>query len=477
MPLREVRLSDRFDVQKREVLLSGVQALVRLPLAQKERDRRAGLDTAGYVTGYRGSPLGAVDTNIRRAEREYAAEGIVFNPGINEDLAATAIWGTQQAALRGEGRHQGVFALWYGKGPGVDRSGDVFRHANFAGTAPRGGVVCALGDDHTAESSTTCHQAEMALVDAMMPILAPAGVQEVLDFGHAGWALSRYSGCWVGLKCLKDTVEATEVVDGDPHRRQFAVPDDFTLPEGGLSIRLGDNAQDQEARMHRYKRYAAAAFVRRNELDQRGIGTAGARFGIVAAGKSWLDAAHALLLLGIDGDRATSLGITAYKVGMVWPLEPEGIRQFASGLEHLVVVEEKRALLETEVKEVLYGRSAPVVVGKRERGGGTLFPSPMALDPVGVAIGLARQMEEQGIADDALRERRRHLEDAQARVSEPIAVRDPWFLCRLSAQFVDPGAGRKPCVCRNWLPLHGAVDGPEHGGLHSYGRGRSELGG
>ena len=427
MPLQEVRLSDRFDVQKRVVLLSGVQALVRLPLAQKERDRRAGWDTAGYVTGYRGSPLGAVDTNILRAEREYAAEGIVFNPGINEDLAATAIWGTQQAALRGEGRHQGVFALWYGKGPGVDRSGDVFRHANFAGTAPRGGVVCALGDDHTAESSTTCHQAEMALVDAMMPILAPAGVQEVLDFGHAGWELSRYSGCWVGLKCLKDTVEATEVVDGDPHRRRFAIPDEFTLPVGGLSIRLGDTPQAQEARMHRYKRYAAVAFARRNILDGRRIGAAGARFGIVAAGKSWLDAAHALRLLGIDDHRAKSLGISAYKVGMVWPLEPDGIRQFASGLEHLVVVEEKRALLETEVKEVLYGRSAPVVVGKRDRGGATLFPSPMALDPVGIAIGLAGQMEERGVADDALRERLRHLEEAQARVSEPIAVRDPWF--------------------------------------------------
>ena len=427
MPLREVRLSDRFDVQKREVLLSGVQALVRLPLAQKERDRKAGWDTAGYVTGYRGSPLGAVDTNILRAAHEYAAEGIVFNPGINEDLAATAIWGTQQAALRGEGRHQGVFALWYGKGPGVDRSGDVFRHANFAGTAPRGGVVCALGDDHTAESSTTCHQAELALVDAMMPILAPAGVQEVLDYGHAGWALSRYAGCWVGLKCLKDTVEATEVVDGDPHRRQFQIPGDFTLPEGGLSIRLGDTPQAQEARMHGYKRYAAAAFARRNDLDGRRIGVPGARFGIVAAGKSWLDAVHALRLLGIDDDRAISLGITAYKVGMVWPLEPAGIRQFASGLEHLVVVEEKRALLETEVKEVLYGRSAPVVVGKRNREGTTLFPSPLALDPVSIATGLAGQMEEQGIADDALRGRRRQLEEAQARVSEPITVRDPWF--------------------------------------------------
>ncbi len=427
MPLREVRLSDRFDVRQREVLLSGVQALVRLPLAQRERDRRAGWNTAGYVTGYRGSPLGAVDSNLARAEREYAEAGIVFNPGINEDLAATAIWGTQQAALRGEGRHEGVFALWYGKGPGVDRSGDVFRHANFAGTAPRGGVVCATGDDHTAESSTTCNQTELALMDAMMPILAPAGVQEVLDFGHAGWALSRWSGCWVGLKCLKDTVEVTEVVDGDPERRDFREPEDFVRPEGGLSIRLRDTPQAQEARMHGYKRYAAQAFARANGLDARRVGVAGARFGVLAAGKSWLDTVHALDLLGIDEERARALGIAAYKVGMVWPLEPERLREFATGLDRLVVVEEKRALLETEVKEVLYARSAPLVTGKRDRSGGTLFPSAMALDPVGVAIGLASEMEERGVADDAVLERRRELEEAQAQLSKPIAVRNPWF--------------------------------------------------
>ena len=427
MPLREVRLSDRFDIQQREVLLSGVQALVRLPLAQRARDHRSGWNTAGYVTGYRGSPLGALDTNAVRAAGEYEEAGIVFNPAINEDLAATAIWGTQQVALRGEGRHEGVFALWYGKGPGVDRSGDVFRHANFAGTAPRGGVVCALGDDHTAESSTTCHQAEMALVDAMMPILAPAGVQEVLDFGHAGWALSRYSGCWVGLKCLKDTVEATEVVDGNPHRRQFQEPDDYPLPEGGLSIRLGDTPQAQEVRMHRHKRYAAAAFARRNGLDARRMGVKGARFGVVAAGKSWLDVMHALRLLGVSEERAQHLGISVYKVGMVWPLEPEGIRNFAFGLEQLVVVEEKRALLETEVKEVLYGCSEPLVVGKRDRKGAMLFSSSLALEPVGIAIGIAGQLEERGIADDALRERCRSLEEAQARSPEIIAVRNPWF--------------------------------------------------
>ena len=427
MALREVCLSDRFDVRQTEILLSGVQALVRLPLAQRERDRRAGWNTAGYVSGYRGSPLGALDTNIRRAGREYAEAGIVFNPGINEDLAATAIWGTQQANLHGEGRHDGVFALWYGKGPGVDRSGDVFRHANFAGTAPQGGVICALGDDHTAESSTTCHHGEIALVDAMMPLLAPAGVQEVLDFGHAGWALSRYSGCWVGLKCLKDTVEVTEVVDGDPARRRFAVPEAFELPAGGLSIRRQDTPPAQEIRMHRYKQAAAVAFARHNRLDERRLGRPGARFGVVAAGKSWLDVVHALDLLGIDAARAGAMGITAYKVGLVWPLEPEGLREFAAGLEHLVVVEEKRAFLETQVKEALYGRAAPRVVGKRDPTGEVLFPSPMALDPVGIAIGIAGQLAAAGMADEEVLARCRSLVAAEARAPEPILLRNPWF--------------------------------------------------
>ena len=235
--LRDVSLKDRLDLSKSPVLLNGTQALVRLMLMQRARDAAAGLDTAGYVTGYRGSPLGAVDQQMARAGKLLAENRITFQPGLNEDLAATALWGSQQAELRGEGRYQGVFGLWYGKGPGVDRSGDVMRHANMAGTSPHGGVIMAMGDDHTGESSTTLHQSDWAMVDAYMPVVSPAGVQEILDYGLYAWALSRFAGVWVGLKTMKDTVEATAVVDGDPHRLSFVRPD-FPMPEGGLSIRL-----------------------------------------------------------------------------------------------------------------------------------------------------------------------------------------------------------------------------------------------
>lgn len=264
----EVTLQDRFDLGKDTVLLNGTQALVRLMLMQAARDRAAGLNTAGFVTGYRGSPLGAVDQQMMRARADLEQAQIKFQAGLNEDLAATAIWGSQQAELRGEGAYDGVFALWYGKGPGVDRSGDVMRHANMAGTSPHGGVVMAMGDDHTGESSTTLHQSDWALVDAYMPVLSPAGVQEILDYGLYGYALSRFAGVWAGLKTVKDTVEATAVVDGRPDRMSFVTPD-FTMPEGGLNIRLIDTPVAQEARMIDYKRHAAEAFSHANKMDHR----------------------------------------------------------------------------------------------------------------------------------------------------------------------------------------------------------------
>ncbi|MGB1209666.1 MAG: indolepyruvate ferredoxin oxidoreductase family protein, partial [Paracoccaceae bacterium] len=243
----KISLDDRFDLSIPKVLLNGTQALVRMMLMQAARDRAAGHATAGYVTGYRGSPLGAVDMQMTRAARHLAAADVTFREGLNEDLAATALWGTQQAELRGEGTHDGVFGLWYGKGPGVDRSGDVMRHANMAGTSPLGGVVMAMGDDHTGESSTVLHQSDWAMVDAYMPVVSPAGVQEILDYGLYGYALSRYSGLWVGLKTMKDTVEATAVVDGRPDRMSFVTPD-LALPEGGLNIRLLDTPHAQETR-------------------------------------------------------------------------------------------------------------------------------------------------------------------------------------------------------------------------------------
>ena len=292
MTLRDVSLHDRYDLSKETVLMNGTQALVRLMLMQQARDAAAGLNTAGYVTGYRGSPLGAVDMQMARAHKELAAAQVRFQPGLNEDLAATAVWGTQQAEIRGEGKYDGVFGLWYGKGPGVDRTGDVFRHANMAGSSPHGGVLVAMGDDHTGESSTTCHQSDWAMVDAYIPVLSPAGVQEILDLGLYGYAMSRFAGVWAGLKLMKDTVEVTSVVDGRTDRMQFVTPA-FDMPPDGLNIRLNDHWVAQESRMIDSKRFAAEAFAHANRIDKRVWGKPGAKIGFVAAGKNWLDLVHA----------------------------------------------------------------------------------------------------------------------------------------------------------------------------------------
>ncbi|MGV6849492.1 MAG: indolepyruvate ferredoxin oxidoreductase family protein, partial [Marinibacterium sp.] len=344
----EISLNDRFDLEKSPVLLNGTQALVRLMLAQKARDRAAGHNTAGLVTGYRGSPLGAVDLQMMRAGKHLAEADITFQPGLNEDLAATALWGSQQAGLRGDGRFDGVFGLWYGKGPGVDRSGDAMKHANMAGTAPLGGVLMALGDDHTGESSTVLHQSEWALVDAYMPVVSPAGVQEILDYGIYGFALSRFAGVWVGLKTMKDTIETTAIVDGDPMRMALARPD-FAMPEGGLNIRLADTPADQEARMIDFKRFAAEEFSHANGMDRRLWGKPGAKIGVVAAGKNWLDLVHAMSLLNIDKAEAERLGLTLYKVGQTFPLDMKGFHAWAEGLDLIVVVEEKRKLIEVQI--------------------------------------------------------------------------------------------------------------------------------
>ncbi|MEM9146819.1 MAG: indolepyruvate ferredoxin oxidoreductase family protein [Pseudomonadota bacterium] len=428
MDLRDVKLSDRYDLAKSPVLISGTQALVRAGLMQRARDATAGLDTAGFVTGYRGSPLGAVDGVFAAAGKYLAESQIRFHPGLNEDLAATSLWGTQQAELRGEGKHQGVFGLWYGKGPGVDRTGDVFRHANLAGTSPLGGVLAAMGDDHTCESSTTCHQSEMAMMDAMMPILSPAGVQELIDHMLTGWALSRFSGLWVGIKCIKDVIEATGVVDGDPHRLSLVRPTDFELPEGGLNIRLQDTPQLQEARLVDHKRFAAQAFARANRLDGRVHGAPGARIGIVSSGKSWLDTVHALEMLGLRGHEE-ALSLTTYKVGMVWPLEPQRLIEWAQGLEHVIVIEEKRAIIETQLKEILYNRpDRPRVIGWKEEDGSLLFTVKMDLSPGVVAGGLARALAARGVSHPPMEAARQSIAAAsEAANAAQIAERQPWF--------------------------------------------------
>ncbi|SEL68005.1 indolepyruvate ferredoxin oxidoreductase [Roseivivax marinus] len=434
MNATDISLNDRFDVDKDRVLLNGTQALVRLMLMQKARDVTRGLDTAGYVTGYRGSPLGAVDLQMARAEKHLSAAGIRFEAGLNEDLAATALWGSQQAELRGEGRHDGVFGLWYGKGPGVDRSGDVMRHANMAGTSKHGGVLMAMGDDHTGESSTVLHQSEWALVDAYMPVVSPAGVQEILDYGIYGYALSRFSGLWVGLKTMKDTVEATAVVDGRPERLHLVDPTDFAMPEGGLNIRLGDTPHLQEARMIDYKRFAAEAFSHANRMDRRVWGKPGAKIGFVAAGKNWLDLTHAMSLLGIDEAEADRLGLTTYKVGQTFPLDMQGFHDWAEGLELIVIVEEKRKLIEVQVKEAIFDdRRGRRVYGWYKGGAGgmhreELFPTRGALDPVWIAEKLGGILVEEGRGTDGVRAGLARLEESRrADNVEEIAARLPYY--------------------------------------------------
>ncbi len=434
MSTQNISLNDRFDLTKSPVLLNGTQALVRLMMMQKVRDTAAGLNTAGLVTGYRGSPLGAVDLQMMRAAKPLAEHDITFQPGLNEDLAATALWGSQQAELRGEGKYDGVFGLWYGKGPGVDRSGDVMRHANMAGSSTNGGVLMAMGDDHTGESSTVLHQSEWAMVDAYMPVVSPAGVQEVLDYGIYGFALSRFSGLWVGLKTMKDTIEATSVVDGDPARMSLVVPQ-FDVPDGGLNIRLTDTPHAQEARVIDYKRFAAEAFSHANKMDKRIWGKPGAKIGFVAAGKNWLDLVHALSLLNIDANEAERLGITTYKIGQTFPLDMEGFHDWADGLDLIVVVEEKRKLIEVQIKEAIFNdRKGRRVFGWHKGGGAgsmhgeELFPTRGALDPIMIAEKLGGILLEEGRESDGIKAGLSVLSEARrADNAEDIAARLPYF--------------------------------------------------
>ncbi|SFE67975.1 indolepyruvate ferredoxin oxidoreductase [Sulfitobacter brevis] len=432
MSVQKISLNDRFDLEKSPVLLNGTQALVRMMMMQGARDKAAGLNTAGYVTGYRGSPLGAVDLQMAKAEKLLAGYNVKFQPGLNEDLAATALWGSQQAELRGEGKYDGVFGLWYGKGPGVDRSGDVMRHANMAGTSAQGGVLMAMGDDHTGESSTVLHQSEWAMVDAYMPVVSPAGVQEILDYGIYGWALSRFSGLWVGLKTMKDTVEATSVVDGNPHRMNLVTPE-FVMPQGGLNIRLQDTPHLQETRMIDYKRFAAEAFSHANKMDKRMWGKRGAKIGFAAAGKNWLDLVHAMNLLNIDENEAERLGLTLYKIGQTFPLDMQGFHEWADGLDLIVVVEEKRKLIEIQIKEALFSDTHRRVYGWHKGGAGMehgeeLFPTRGALDPIWIAEKLGGILLEEGRETDGIRAGLEKLDEARrSDNAEDIAARLPYY--------------------------------------------------
>ena len=431
MALNQVTLDDKYDLTKSRIFVTGFQAIVRLCLTQRERDRRAGLNTAGYVTGYRGSPLGTLDQQFIRAQRSLDKYDIRFQAGLNEDIAATAIWGSQQAELRGEGKFDGVFGLWYGKGPGVDRTGDVFRHANFAGTSKHGGVLALMGDDHTAESSTTAHQSEYHFIDVMIPILNPAGVQEILDYGLYGWAMSRFCGTWVALKSMHETVESTAVIDGSLERVNIVIPEDFIAPEGGLNIRLRDTILGQEARLHDYKRDAMLAFVRANKLNKY-ITSGGRRpkIGIITVGKSYLDVRQALDELGIDEVRCNDLGIRLYKIACPWPISQQDLKTFADGLELIIVIEEKRSLIEVQVREELYGTAnQPVCIGKKDEQGKWLFPVKGALDPNEVAICIGERILQRVGPNEEIAARVAALKGAQRILAEThdVAVRTPYF--------------------------------------------------
>ncbi len=430
MSLNHVTLDDKYDLSKSRVFVTGYQALVRLTLMQKERDRRLGLNTAGYVTGYRGSPLGGLDYQFQRAARVLMPNDVLFQPAINEDLAATALWGTQQAELRGEGKYDGVFGIWYGKGPGVDRTGDVFRHANFAGTSPRGGVLALMGDDHTAESSTTAHQSEYHFVDVMIPILNPAGVQEIIDYGLYGFAMSRFCGAWTALKCMHETVESTAVVDGSLERVKIVTPTDFVMPEGGLNIRLRDTFLGMEARLYDHKRDAMLAFIRANKLNK--IITSGGRnpkIGVITTGKAYLDVRQALDELGIDEVKCNDLGLRIHKVACPWPISQQELKEFAAGLDLIIVVEEKRSLIEVQVREELYGTAnQPTCIGKKDEQGNWLFPVKGALDPNDVAICIGERLLKYG-HNEAIAGHVARLRQAQKHLTEiqDVALRTPYF--------------------------------------------------
>ncbi|HEY8564508.1 MAG TPA: indolepyruvate ferredoxin oxidoreductase family protein [Beijerinckiaceae bacterium] len=428
--LRSVTLDDKYDLTKDRVFITGTQAIVRLLLMQRERDRLSGLNTAGFVSGYRGSPIGGLDQNLWRARKWLEKSNVVFQPGLNEELAATAVWGSQQAEMRGEGKYDGVFGVWYGKGPGVDRSGDVFRHANMAGSSKHGGVLALMGDDHTAESSTVAHQSEFHFVDVMIPILNPAGVQEILDYGLYGFAMSRFTGAWTAFKCVKENIESTASVDGSLDRVKIVIPDDFNMPPGGLNIRTPDAILEQEARLHDFKRDAMLAFVRANNLNR--IVLSGGRqpkVGIITVGKSYLDVRQAMDELGLDEVKANDMGLRLYKVACPWPLSQRELLDFARGLDLVIVVEEKRSLIEVQVREELYGTAnQPVCIGKKDEAGSWLFPVKGALDPNDIAIVIGERLLRYHTNDD-LRGRVERLKEAQKvlALTSDVSSRTPHF--------------------------------------------------
>ncbi len=461
--LETVTLDDKYSLDYGQAFMSGVQALVKLPMLQRVRDQRVGKNTAGFISGYRGSPLGTYDQSLVKAEKYLKAHHIVFQPGVNEELAATALWGTQQLGFAppGSNKYDGVFGIWYGKGPGVDRCSDVFKHANMAGTTPWGGVIAVAGDDHISKSSTAAHQSDHIFKACGTPVFFPSNVQEILDLGIHAFAMSRFSGVWAGMKTIQEIVESSATAMIDPDRVQIKIPTDFVIPPGGLHIRWPDAALEQEARLFDFKWYAALAYIRANRLNYNVIeglnGGKGDRFGIIASGKAFNDTRQALLDLGLDNATCQRLGIRLHKVGVVWPLEAQLTREFATGLQEILVVEEKRQVIEYQLKEELYNWRPdvrPTVLGKFNEveggdqygvGGEWSMPNPTAntllranadLSPAIIARAIAQRIKKLGLdADTAARiDAQLAILNARESAMQVIEVtsgkgpeRQPWF--------------------------------------------------
>ncbi|QND71792.1 indolepyruvate ferredoxin oxidoreductase family protein [Tardiphaga robiniae] len=390
-----ISLDQKYTQGSGHIFLTGIQALVRLPMAQVRRDRAAGLNTAAFVTGYRGSPLGGYDQQLVAARKHLDQYGVKFQPGVNEDLAATAIWGTQQLNLSPGAEYDGVVGIWYGKGPGVDRCGDVFRHGNAAGSAKFGGVLCLAGDDHGAKSSTVPHQSDHAFISALMPYLYPSSIHEMIEMGLLGIAMSRYSGCWVGMKVITETVETTAEINLNDEMTPFNIPTDFELPPDGLNLRWPDDRYVQDRRLQDYKGFAAIAFARANNINRVTMDSPNARFGIMASGKSYEDVRQALRELGITEEVAAKIGLRLYKIGMPWPLEPKGVRKFAVGLEEIFIVEERREIVENQVKQELFNWRddvRPRIVGKMDSHDHRFLPFAEELSVAKVATSLVDRL-------------------------------------------------------------------------------------
>ncbi len=390
-----ISLDQKYTQGSGHVFLTGIQALVRLPMAQIRRDRAAGLNTAGFISGYRGSPLGGYDQQLFAARKHLEQYNIKFQPGVNEDLAATAVWGSQQLNLSPGANYDGVVGIWYGKGPGVDRCGDVFRHGNAAGSAKNGGVLVLAGDDHGAKSSTVPHQSDHAFMSALMPYLYPSSIHEMIEMGLLGIAMSRYCGCWVGMKVITETVETTAEIDLTDEMTPFVIPTDFELPEGGLNLRWPDDRFAQDRRLQDYKGFAAIAFARANKVNRVTMDSPNARYGIMASGKSYEDIRQALRELGITPEVAAKIGLRLYKIGMPWPLEPEGVRQFAVGLEEIFIIEERREIVENQVKQELFNWRddvRPRIIGKMDDHDKRFLPFAEELSVASLASSLTERL-------------------------------------------------------------------------------------